>query len=82
MAMNCDYCSNYIYDEEDDCYYCDVNLDERTHITDWCITIIRTAHITDQMTIIRLCVTKCRRGRMSRKNVKGEDRDERFGKAI
>ena len=28
MAMNCDYCSNYIYDEEDDCYYCDVNLDE------------------------------------------------------
>ena len=28
MAMNCDYCSNYIYDEEEDSYYCDVNLDE------------------------------------------------------
>ena len=26
--MNCDYCSNYIYDEEEDSYYCDVNLDE------------------------------------------------------
>ena len=28
MAMNCEYCSNYIYDEEEDSYYCDVNLDE------------------------------------------------------
>lgn len=24
----CDYCANYVYDEEDECYYCDVNLDE------------------------------------------------------
>lgn len=28
MNANCDYCSNYIYDETDDYYYCDVNLDE------------------------------------------------------
>lgn len=25
---SCDYCANYVYDEEDECYYCDVNLDE------------------------------------------------------
>ena len=24
----CDYCANYDYDDEDECYYCDVNLDE------------------------------------------------------
>ena len=27
-ASMCEFCSNYIYDEDDDCYYCDVNLDE------------------------------------------------------
>lgn len=27
MTM-CEDCSNYVYDERDDCYYCDVNLDE------------------------------------------------------
>ena len=25
---NCEYCSNYIYDEEFEYYVCDVNLDE------------------------------------------------------
>jgi hypothetical protein len=25
---NCEYCINYIYEEEADCYLCDVNLDE------------------------------------------------------
>lgn len=25
---NCECCSNYIYDEEYECYFCDVNLDE------------------------------------------------------
>ena len=24
----CDYCVNYVFDEEDECYICDVNLDE------------------------------------------------------
>ena len=24
----CDYCANYVYDEESESYYCDVNLDE------------------------------------------------------
>lgn len=28
MASNCDSCVNYVYDEEDECYYCLVNLDE------------------------------------------------------
>ena len=28
MSISCDFCANYIYDEEDDEYYCDVNLDE------------------------------------------------------
>ena len=27
-ASACEFCTNYIYEEEDDCYYCDVNLDE------------------------------------------------------
>ena len=27
-ATNCEECANFIYDEEDDCYCCDVNLDE------------------------------------------------------
>ncbi len=26
--MNCDFCANYVYDDEDECYYCDVNMDE------------------------------------------------------
>ena len=25
---NCETCSNYIFDEESECYYCEVNLDE------------------------------------------------------
>lgn len=28
IAGTCDTCNNYIYDEEFDYYYCDVNLDE------------------------------------------------------
>lgn len=27
-ATSCDYCANYVYDEESESYYCDVNLDE------------------------------------------------------
>ena len=26
--ISCDYCANYVYDEESESYYCDVNLDE------------------------------------------------------
>lgn len=26
--MNCENCSNYVYDDETDTYYCDVSLDE------------------------------------------------------
>lgn len=25
---NCEFCANYAYDEEMDCYYCQINLDE------------------------------------------------------
>lgn len=28
MSATCEFCANYAYDEEDECYYCDVNLDE------------------------------------------------------
>lgn len=28
MASCCDNCSNFVYDEIEDYYYCDVNLDE------------------------------------------------------
>ncbi len=28
MVSGCDSCVNYVYDEEDECYYCLVNLDE------------------------------------------------------
>lgn len=28
MAGQCDMCSNYMYDEVEDYYYCNVNLDE------------------------------------------------------
>ena len=24
----CESCANYVYDEEEECYFCDVNLDE------------------------------------------------------
>ncbi len=27
-AAGCDYCANYVYDDETGTYYCDVNLDE------------------------------------------------------
>lgn len=25
---SCDFCANYVYDDEDEDYYCDINLDE------------------------------------------------------
>lgn len=25
---NCEFCANYVYDEQEETYYCDVNLDE------------------------------------------------------
>ncbi len=28
MTPNCDTCVNYVYDEEDECYFCMVDLDE------------------------------------------------------
>jgi len=28
MASNCEFCNNYIYDDEEECYICDMNLDE------------------------------------------------------
>lgn len=28
QATNCETCANYIYDEETDCYCCEINLDE------------------------------------------------------
>ena len=27
-ATSCDYCANYVYDEDSESYYCDINLDE------------------------------------------------------
>lgn len=29
---SCDFCANYIYDEENDEYYCDVELDEDEYL--------------------------------------------------
>ncbi|MBQ1902096.1 MAG: hypothetical protein II169_06075 [Lachnospiraceae bacterium] len=28
MAANCEMCNNFVYDDEDECYVCDMNLDE------------------------------------------------------
>ena len=28
MKTNCDFCAYYVYDEDYDCYVCDMNLDE------------------------------------------------------
>ena len=28
IATNCEECANYIYDDEYECYCCDINLDE------------------------------------------------------
>ncbi len=28
MSKKCDDCMYYIYDEQDECYYCSINLDE------------------------------------------------------
>ena len=27
-VANCDYCSNFVYDEDSECYVCDMSLDE------------------------------------------------------
>ena len=27
-GSSCDYCANYVYDEDSESYYCDINLDE------------------------------------------------------
>ncbi|MBQ4208758.1 MAG: hypothetical protein II621_10675 [Clostridia bacterium] len=28
MANNCEFCAHYLYDDEEETYYCDVSLDE------------------------------------------------------
>ena len=28
MASSCEFCANYMFDEEEESYFCDVNLDE------------------------------------------------------
>ncbi len=28
QMTNCDMCNNYVYDEDDECYVCDMDLDE------------------------------------------------------
>ena len=28
MANNCEFCAHYLYDEEEEVWYCDVSLDE------------------------------------------------------
>ncbi len=28
MASNCEYCNNFVYDEDDEYYVCDMDLDE------------------------------------------------------
>ena len=28
MATSCESCGNFVYDDEDECYVCDMNLDE------------------------------------------------------
>ena len=33
IAADCELCVNYVYDEEDDCYSCLVNLDEDEYIS-------------------------------------------------
>lgn len=31
-AYHCDFCNNYVYDEEDETYYCAVNMDEDDYV--------------------------------------------------
>lgn len=26
--LGCDYCSNYVYDEDEECYFCEADMDE------------------------------------------------------
>lgn len=28
MSDSCEYCANYYYDDEEECYLCDISLDE------------------------------------------------------
>lgn len=28
QVISCDYCNNNVYDEEDQCYYCEMDVDE------------------------------------------------------
>ena len=29
---NCEYCNNFVYDEDDEEYYCEVNMDEDDYV--------------------------------------------------
>ena len=31
-ASACEYCNNFVWDEEDECYYCDMNMDEDDYV--------------------------------------------------
>ena len=60
MKTNCEYCRNYAYDEEWDCYVCQVNLDE-DEMPVFYRTRSMSAPIINRGTIIPLSGIRCKK---------------------
>ncbi len=56
---SCEYCSNYVYDEEYEYYCCDVSLDE-DEMAAFSGEIQRAVRIFRWRTSIRLCGNRCK----------------------
>ena len=58
-AVNCEYCVNYSYDDDYECYTCEVNLDE-DEMVKFITEISTSAHILKWATNIVSCVNRCK----------------------
>ena len=58
-AVNCEYCVNYSYDDDYECYTCEINLDEDEMVKFITGTSI-SVHTSRWVTNTALYVSRCR----------------------
>ncbi len=59
MATSCESCGNFVYDEDYECYTCEVDLDE-DEMAFFCKDKFTTVRTTSSATSIGLCGNRCR----------------------
>ena len=63
-AVNCEYCVNYSYDDDYECYTCEVNLDEDEMVKFITGNFHQCPYFKWGMNIV-LCVSRCRKCKIS-----------------